>query len=384
MVIFIAAILPCLAQQEGNEALRRRPLGDLVRVHVDGVDPQLGRVPAREGRAQVEEGQARVAHGLRHRLVDGGQLLLLAGPDEEGPHGHHQAAAAGPHLEEPQQLIGLLAGLGAGGVLFIDEVHGLPKPCEECLHSALEDGVIDVVVTDGSRSRTVRIALAPFTLVGATTELGALAEPFRARFKLQETVEFYDEVDLACLVERAAPRLDVSVSPPAAAGIARRARRTPREALRLLERARDVATVAGRMAVEARDVDEAAGRLGIDADGLGPDDRRILSLLLSSARPLGLEAIAAALRMDRLTVKLVHEPYLVEQGYLHRGPRGREAGARARGYFAPRSPNGAGGAHRAVELLSRNGERPQVPGIPFLGSLRDISVGRLGRGPAGA
>jgi Holliday junction DNA helicase RuvB len=100
------------------------------------------------------------------------------------------------------------------------------------------------------------------------------------------------------------------------------------------------------MAVEARDVEEAAGRLGIDADGLGPDDRRILALLLSRARPLGLEAMAAALHMDRLTLKLVHEPYLVEQGYVHRGPRGREAGARARGCFTPRSLNGARGTRR--------------------------------------
>jgi Holliday junction DNA helicase RuvB len=332
----------------------------------------------------IEAARAR-GEPLGHLLLGGPPGLgkttlarLVAGAMEARFH-----AAAGPHLEEPQQLIGLLAGLGAGGVLFIDEVHGLPKPCEECLHSALEDGVIDVVVTDGSRSRTVRIVLAPFTLIGATTELGALAEPFRARFKLQETVEFYGQEDLACLVERAAPRLDVSVSPPAAAGIARRARRTPREALRLLERARDVATVAGRMAVEARDVEEAAGRLGIDADGLGPDDRRILALLLSSARPLGLEAMAAALRMDRLTLKLVHEPYLVEQGYVHRGPRGREAGARARARLVP-SLEGGGRPRPAALPLTRNGERPQAPGIPFLGSLRDISVGRLGRGPAGA
>jgi hypothetical protein len=138
------------------------------------------------------------------------------------------------------------------------------------------------------------------------------------------------------------------------------------------------------MAVEARDVEEAAGRLGIDADGLGPDDRRILALLLSSARPLGLEAMAAALRMDRLTVKLVHEPYLVEQGYVHRGPRGREAGARAHARLAPGSVEGGGQPRSAALPLARNGERPQVPGIPFLGSLRRISLGQLGGGLAGA
>jgi Holliday junction DNA helicase RuvB len=280
--------------------------------------------------------------------------------------------AMGPLLEEPQQLVLLLAGLRPGGVLFIDEVHRLPGACEECLHSALEDGAIDVVVTDGSRSRTLRIALEPITIIAATTELGALAEPFRARFRLQETLEPYGLEDLALVVERAAPRLGVSVSAPAVRAIARRSRRTPREAVRLLERARDLATVAGRTAVEESDVEEAAQRLGIDADGLGPDDRRILALLLSRGRPLGLEAMAAALRLDPLTVKHVHEPYLVEEGYVHRGPRGREATARARRRLAL-EPHGRAGEPRGAEPLPpRNGDFPTILGIPIVGTLRSF------------
>jgi Holliday junction DNA helicase RuvB len=238
--------------------------------------------------------------------------------------------AVGLHLEEPHELISLLSGLGRGDVLFIDELHGLRKSCQECLYGALEDGVLDVTVSEGVSTRALRIRLEPFTLIGATSEPGTLAEPFRARFALAEGLEFYAEEDLARVVAGRAPELRTAIEPRAAAAIARRARGTPREALRLLHRARDVVQTrqpAGpeAPAIEVRHVEWAARGLGIEADGLNPGDLRLLELLARAGRPMGLETIASALRVDARTVKTVHEPYLRERGYLTSGPRGREA-----------------------------------------------------------
>jgi len=246
----------------------------------------------------------------------------------------------GPLIAEPSQLIGLLTGLEHGDFFFIDEIHRLPVFCEECLYSALEDGVVDVVLAQaqGARTRTLRIVLLPFTLVGATTALAALAEPFRARFKLEERLEFYGEAEIRAVVERAAPRLSALVNAEACVAIARRARGTPREALRLLERARDLAQASARApekaSVEARHVEDAAERLGIDSEGLRVEEQRILEVLLARGRPMGIESIAATLRLDPLAVRLVHEPYLVGQGYVARGFHGREATAKARLRFA--------------------------------------------------
>jgi Holliday junction DNA helicase RuvB len=241
--------------------------------------------------------------------------------------------ATAPHIEQPHQLISVLARLHPGDVFFIDEIHRLTKVCEECLYSALEDGVVDVLVAHGSQMRTIRIVLECFTLVGATTQLCALSEPFRSRFKLQERLEFYSEDELAEVIQRAAPRLGTAVSPEAAGAVARRARGIPREALRLLERVRDVAQSSPGGEIDVRHVDEVGERLGIDKNGLGPDDREILQVLISQGRPMGIEAISATLRMDPNTVKLVHEPYLVERGYIVRGARGREATSKARFHY---------------------------------------------------
>jgi Holliday junction DNA helicase RuvB len=267
-------------------------------------------------------------------------------------------SALGPLIEQPAQLIGLLGRLPEGGVFFIDEVHRLPRSCMECLYGALEDGVIDVPLAEGSRTRTVRLRLERFTLVGATTRPGALEAPFRDRFRIQERLELYGRGELAELIERAAPRLGARIDADAADGIARRSRGVPREALRLLERARDVAEsrvereggadlagdLAGDLAtaIAAADVEEAAGRLGIDAHGLWPDDRRIVELLLDCSRPLGLGAIASTLGLDRETVRRVHEPHLLAAGWILRGPRGREATLKARARYgtrAARSPS---------------------------------------------
>jgi Holliday junction DNA helicase RuvB len=203
-----------------------------------------------------------------------------------------------------------------------------------------------VLLAQGARTRTVRVVLAPFTLVGATTEPEALAEPFRARFRLQERLQFYGEAEIAAVVERAAPQLGAGASPEACAEIARRARGIPREALRLLERARDVMQVAAGAAIVPEHVLDAAARLGIDAEGLSLEERRIAQVLVERGRPMGIEAIAATLRLPSRTVRQVFEPYLVARGYLVRSSRGREATLKARGRF------GGGGAIGAAALAS--------------------------------
>jgi Holliday junction DNA helicase RuvB len=239
-------------------------------------------------------------------------------------------AALGALLTEPAHAIGLLARLEPNDVLFIDEVHRLPPAVTECLHAAMEDRAVHALVAEGGRTRALRVDLEPFTLAGATMEPGRLPEPFRARFTLRERLDPYPEADLARLAARAAPSLGLEASADACAAVARRARGTPREALRLLARARDEAQAAGAGAIEASHVEDAAARLGIDADGLGEEERRILAALIARGRGIGLGALAATLGMDRATLSNIHEPYLLAQGYVVRTARGREATAEAR------------------------------------------------------
>ena len=258
--------------------------------------------------------------------------------------------AMGPLIEEPSQVIGLLSNLKRGDILFIDEIHRLTAACEECLYAPMEDWALDLVLAQGTRLRTIRILLERFTLVGATTRLGSLSEPFRARFKLEERLELYGEEDLAEVVLRAARSTGVgcsgvAVTLEAAQAMARRGRGTPREALRLLERARDAAQVRGgggstTSTIELEHVEEAAERLGIDGEGLGVDDRKILELLCAEDRPMGLQAMASTLGMDPVTLELVSEPYLLAKGYIARGPRGREATAKARSRYSRFSRHG--------------------------------------------
>jgi Holliday junction DNA helicase RuvB len=240
----------------------------------------------------------------------------------------HPAMAA--MLERPHELVKLLTGLEPGAVLFIDEIHRLEPSCEECLYTALEEFYLDLVVARGADSRTVRVHLEPFTLIGATTLLGSLSGPFRTRFKFKEELEFYTPAELAELARRAAVRMGAVLDVAAAAAIGRRGRGTPREALALLERASDQAHVAGRSRIELRHVEAAAARAGIDENGLSPLDRRVLGLLLETPRPRGIEALARALEVDANTLKTVHEPYLTHQRFMVSTPRGREATAKAR------------------------------------------------------
>jgi Holliday junction DNA helicase RuvB len=296
------------------------------------------------GQRRLVENLRLAARGARERGEPVGHVLL-SGPGGLGKTTlasllsremeSELKVAMGPLIEEPSQVIGLLSGLKRGDVLFIDEIHRLDAACEECLYAPMEDWALDLVLAQGTRLRTIRLLLERFTLVGATTRLGSLSEPFRARFKLEERLELYGEEDLAEVVLRAGPRFGVSVTLEAAQAMARRGRGTPREALRLLERARDAAQAKGSAGstIELEDVEEAAERLGIDGEGLRAQDRKILELLCAGDRPMGLQAIASTLGMDPLTLELVCEPHLLSKGYLARGPRGREATAKARSAF---------------------------------------------------
>jgi Holliday junction DNA helicase RuvB len=196
------------------------------------------------------------------------------------------------------------------------EPLGLNKACQECLYSALEDGVVDLLVSELAGMRTLRIELERFTFVGATTHLGALSEPFRARFRLEKRLEFYREEELSELIQRAAARLRISVTKEASRAIAQRARGIPRLALRLLEHTRDLVTTdrGDRSRIEVEDVVRISHQLGMDERGLWPEDRRLLAVLIGHRRPMGLEATAVSLRMDLETIRSIHEPYLVERG----------------------------------------------------------------------
>src|SRR6185503_6333267 len=278
-------------------------------------------------RAAKERGEA-----LGHVVLSGEPGLgkttlarLLA-----GEYGAGLVEVLGMKIGDPSQLVSLLCGLPRNGHLYLDEIHCLPEACRESLYPALEDGVVDVVLREGGRTRALRVRLEPFTLVGATTCLGELSKALRDRFRLQERLDPYGEGELAEVVSRAAVRLGTSVTPEAALEVARRARGTPREAIRLLERARDLAQVQAASHITMAHVDHAAERLGIDERGLDRVEREAVKLLAGRTRPLGVKAIAAALGIDLETYERVHEPWLERAGLTERCPEGRIATRKAR------------------------------------------------------
>jgi holliday junction DNA helicase RuvB len=236
----------------------------------------------------------------------------------------------GGNITDPRQLVSLLARLQKGSFLLVDEIHALTKDCEEFLYPAMDDGMIGVVLRQGTRTRIIRVRLEPFTLVGTTTRLGALSEPFRSRFPLRERLEPYTAEELAQLAAGTASRMGTAASPEAAREVARRARGTPRDAIRILERSRDISELEGASCIESAHVGRAAARLGIDHNGLDDVDRATVKFLLNLGRPLGEEALAARLGLDRETFHDVHEPYLERLGLIERTERGRVATEEAR------------------------------------------------------
>jgi Holliday junction DNA helicase RuvB len=232
---------------------------------------------------------------------------------------------SGPVIEKPGDLAAILTRLEPNDVLFVDEIHRLSPIVEEILYPAMEDFQIDIIIGEGPAAQTVKIDIPPFTLVGATTRAGLLTSPLRDRFGIVQRLEFYSEDELAQIVSRSANILGMDTQLDGALEIARRSRGTPRIANRLLRRVRDYAQVKGDGIITADIADAALNLLEVDPLGLDKMDRRLLELLIEKfeSRPVGIDSIAAALGEERGTIEDVIEPFLVQQGFLVRTPRGR-------------------------------------------------------------
>ena len=256
---------------------------------------------------------------------------------------------SGPVLERPGDLAALLTNLEAHDVLFIDEIHRLSPVVEEILYPALEDYQIDIMIGEGPAARSVKLDLQPFTLVGATTRAGMLTNPLRDRFGIVARLEFYTADELARIVARSAQLLNATIEPAGALEIARRARGTPRIANRLLRRVRDFAEVKSDGTITRELADAALAMLDVDSVGFDLMDRKLLEAVLHKfdGGPVGVDNLAAAIGEARDTIEDVLEPYMIQQGYLQRTPRGRVATAAAYRHFGLASPN----ADRSGDML---------------------------------
>lgn len=234
---------------------------------------------------------------------------------------------SGPAIERPGDLAAILNALEPGDVLFIDEIHRLPRAIEEVLYPAMEDFCLDIVVGKGPEARSIRLDLPPFTLIGATTRAGALSAPLRDRFGVLLRLEYYDEAALTEIVKRSADVFEVAIVEEAALEIAKRSRGTPRIVNRLLKRVRDFAEVLGDGAITLAIAEQALSLLQVDARGLDHIDRKLIEGMIERFRggPVGLDTISASIGEEALTIEDVYEPYLLQIGFIQRTPRGRVA-----------------------------------------------------------
>lgn len=234
-------------------------------------------------------------------------------------------ATSAPMISKAGDLAAILTNLEKNDVLFIDEIHRLNPAIEEVLYAAMEDFQLDLIIGEGPAARSVRIDLQPFTLIGATTRSGLLTQPLRDRFGIPLRLDFYDPADLEKIIVRGASVLNTAITPDGAREIARRSRGTPRVAGRLLKRVRDFAAFEGKKEIDVLIADRALKRLDVDNQGLDMMDRRYLTCIAQkyAGGPVGADTLSAALSEERDTIEEVIEPYLLQQGYLQRTPRGR-------------------------------------------------------------
>ena len=252
-------------------------------------------------------------------------------------------STAGPVIEKPGDLAGILTALDEREVLFIDEVHRMPPAIEEILYPAMEDYELDIVIGQGPGARSVKVPVQRFTLIGATTRTGLLTSPLRARFGIVHRLDYYAEPDIREIVERSAHILGVQIDAAAAIEIARRSRGTPRVANRLLRRVRDYAQVKSDGRITPEVAARALQMLEVDAYGFDEIDRRLLLTIIEKfgGGPVGVGSLAAALSEERDAIEDIYEPFLIQAGFLERTPRGRVATARAYDFFEMKDPRSA-------------------------------------------
>ncbi|HNY07231.1 MAG TPA: Holliday junction branch migration DNA helicase RuvB [Bacteroidales bacterium] len=234
---------------------------------------------------------------------------------------------SGPVLDKPGDLAGLLTNLEENDILFIDEIHRLSPVVEEYLYSAMEDYKIDIMIESGPNARSVQITLNPFTLIGATTRSGLLTAPLRSRFGINSRLSYYDAITIEKIIKRSAQILKVAIDENASVEISRRSRGTPRIANLLLRRVRDFAQIKGNGSIDLPIAQYALNALNVDKNGLDEMDNRILNAIIDKFKggPVGITTIATAVSEDAGTIEEVYEPFLIQEGYLMRTPRGREA-----------------------------------------------------------
>jgi len=283
----------------------------------------------------------------RHEAVD---HVLLYGPPGLGKTtlsqliakemGSNFKVTSGTALSKAGDLAAILTNLEDGDVLFIDEIHRLPKAVEETLYPAMEDFALDIVIGKGPSARTVRLDLAKFTLVGATTRFGLLTGPFRDRFGLVHRLEFYKPLELSQILQLASQKLVTTLDEPAALAIANRSRGTPRIALKLLKRVRDFAQVLEKKTVDLALVNQALSIFEIDELGLDENDRRLIMAIINKHQggPVGLKTLAASINEDPGTIEEVLEPYLIQIGFIKRSPSGRVLSQQAYKHFGVKFP----------------------------------------------
>ncbi len=306
------------------------------------------------GQAKARE-QLEIFIGAAKKRSEAMDHVLLFGPPGLGKTtlshiianelGVNLRQTSGPVLEKPKDLAAILTNLERNDVLFIDEIHRLSPVVEEILYPALEDYQIDIMIGEGPAARSIKLDLQPFTLIGATTRAGMLTNPLRDRFGIVARLEFYSAEELTRIVHRSAGLLNVPTDAEGAFEIARRSRGTPRIANRLLRRVRDYADVKGDGRIVRALADQALRMLDVDAHGLDVMDRKLLEAVVHrfDGGPVGLDNVAAAIGEERDTIEDVIEPYLIQQGYLQRTPRGRVATPAAYRHLGVTPPRVSGG-----------------------------------------
>jgi Holliday junction DNA helicase RuvB len=263
---------------------------------------------------------------------------------------------SGPVLERPGDLAALLTNLEPNDVLFVDEIHRLSPVVEEILYPAMEDYQIDIMIGEGPAARSIKLDLPPFTLVGATTRAGLLTSPLRDRFGIVQRLEFYSTDDLVTIVKRSAAILDVVIDQEGAIEIAKRSRGTPRITNRLLRRVRDYAEVKGEGHITSEIAQKALDLLDVDASGFDMMDRKLLLTIIEKfdGGPVGIDSLAAAIGEERDTIEDVLEPYLIQQGFIMRTPRGRVATSNAYAHFGLKASKSSSEKPAVLDLFDSN------------------------------